>query len=261
MENFDNIEIRVADLIRRCEKQYTPQFTGFLTSEEQAVADRLARQSADVFVLFIGGFSGAERCVAGFFPCDIYLYPENESRKSELEALAELQFVEIAGSGFVNISHRDVLGSVMALGIKRETVGDIVVADDNKTAYLAVLPGIAEYLCTSLERVARDKVKVRIISPDKVPEKKQSFSDMSLTLASVRLDALLSGMLNISRDKAKKLIASGRVGLNHVEIQSCDKEFAEGDIISVKGEGKFVVDAFLGVTVKNRNRVIVRKYL
>ena len=149
----------------------------------------------------------------------------------------------------------------MSLGIKRETVGDIIVSEDNKTAYLAVLPGIAEYLRTSLERVARDKVKVRIVEADCVPEKKQSFADMSLTLASVRLDALVSGMLNISRDKAKKLFASGRVSLNHTEVLACDKEFAEGDIIAIKGEGKFIVDAFLGLTAKSRYRVIVRKYL
>lgn len=261
MENFDNVEIRAADLIRRCEKQYTPQFTAFLTPEEQTAVKRLADASADVFVLFIGGIKGAERCVAGFFHCDIYEHPDDERKLYELESFAELEFVEIAGSGFVNISHRDVLGSVMSLGIKRETVGDIIVAEDNKTAYLAVLPGIADYLCTSLERVARDKVKVKKVSLMAVPEKKQSFYDMSLTLASVRIDALISGMLNISRDKAKKLIASGRVSINHAEISVCDKEFTEGDIVAVKGEGKFIVDAFLGLTAKSRYRVIVRKYL
>ena len=84
---------------------------------------------------------------------------------------------------------------------------------------------------------------------------------MSLTLASVRLDALVSGMLSISRDKAKTLIASGRVMVNHSEATRCDADFSEGDIISVKGEGKFVVDAFLGQSAKGRYRVIVRKYL
>lgn len=261
MENFDSIEIRAEDLMRRCEKQYTPQFTSFLTPEEQVIVERLAKAHPDVFVIFSGGIKNAERRKACFFPADIYVYPENQEQSMELEALAETEFVEISGSGFVNISHRDVLGSIMSLGIKRETLGDIIVDSDAKKAYIAVMPGIADYICANLERVARDKVRLKRIDGKSVPERKQSFSDMSLTLASVRLDALVSGMLGISRDKAKTLIASGRVSLNHTEAKNCDRDFSEGDIIAVKGEGKFAVDAFLGLTAKNRYRVVVRKYL
>lgn len=247
--------------MRRCEKQYTPQFTGFLTPEEQVAVQKLSKSYPDVFVLFTGGFKNAERCIAAFFPGDIYAFPENDEQLCELEGYAEMEFVEIAGSGFVNIGHRDVLGSLMSLGLKRETLGDIIVTEDSKKAYVAVLPGIAEYIRTNLERVARDKVRVSVVDVRRVPEKKQSFSDMSLTLASVRLDALLSGMLSVSRDKAKNLIASGRVMINHSEVTRCDGDFFEGDIISVKGEGKFIVDAFLGQSAKGRYRVIVRKYL
>ena len=257
MENFDSVEIRTEDLIRRCEKQYTAQFTNFLTAEEQVKVKRIASQHPDVFVMFIGGFTGAERCMAGFFHRDIY----DESDVGGLSELAEIEFVQIMGSGFVNISHRDVLGSIMALGIKREALGDIIVSEDAKSAYAAVISGMGEYLCTGLERVARDKVKVSVTDAGNVPEKKQNFSDLSLTLASVRIDAALSGILGISRDKAKKLIASGRVAVNHTEVLSCDKEFSQGDIITVKGEGKFLADAFLGLTAKNRHRVIFRKYL
>ena len=261
MEKFESISVRTEDLIRRCEKQYTPQFTHFLTPEEQAHIKMLASEHHEIFLVFYGGVANAERCMAGFFPCDIFVYPESEDERRELEALFEIEYVEISGSGFVNFSHRDVLGSLMSLGVKRETIGDIIVTDDSKNAYVAVLPGIAGYICTSLERVARDKVRVKCISSENVPEKKQNFSDMSLTLASVRLDALVSGMLNRSRDKTKKLILSGLVSVNHSQVLNCDKEFSEGDVITVKGEGKFVVDAFLGLTAKNRYRVIVRKYL
>ncbi len=261
MENFNSIEIKAGDLMRRCEKQYTPQFTGFLTPEEQVAVQKLSRLYPNVFVLFAGGFKNAERRIAAFFPGDVYVYPENDEQRRELDAFTEMEFVEITGSGFVNIGHRDVLGSLMSLGLKRETLGDIVITEDSKRAYVAVLPGIAGYICANLERVARDKVKVSAVDVGKVPEKKQNFSDMSLTLASVRLDALLSGMLSVSRDKAKNLIASGRVAVNHSEVTRCDGDFSEGDIISVKGEGKFVIDAFLGQSAKGRFRVIVRKYL
>ena len=103
MENFNSIEIKAGDLMRRCEKQYTPQFTGFLTPEEQVVVQKLSKSYPDVFVIFAGGFCGAERCIAAFFPRDIYVLPENDEQRHELEEYAEMEFVEIAGSGFVNI--------------------------------------------------------------------------------------------------------------------------------------------------------------
>ena len=174
MEKFESISVRTEDLIRRCEKQYTPQFTHFLTPEEQAHIKMLASEHHEIFLVFYGGVANSERCMAGFFPCDIFVYPESEDERRELEALFEIEYVEISGSGFVNFSHRDVLGSLMSLGVKRETIGDIIVTDDSKNAYVAVLPGIAVYICTSLERVARDKVRVKCISSENVPEKRPS---------------------------------------------------------------------------------------
>lgn len=261
MEKNNSIEIRAEDLCRRCERQYTPQFTPFLTPEEQVTVMRVSRSYPEVLTVFLGGISNAERKVAGFFPADYYTVPETEDDFTALAEIAELEYVKIAGSGFVNLGHRDILGSLMSLGIKRETIGDIVISDDNKTAFVVVSPTVAGYICESLERVARDKVKISVVSKNAVPEKTQKFSDLSLTLASPRIDALVADALNISRDRAKRLVSLGLVSVNHAECLNPGSEFHEGDIVAVKGEGKFAVDAFLGLTAKNRHRVVVRKYL
>lgn len=258
---FDNLAVRAEDLCRRCEKQFSPVFTDFLSPEEQVLVKSVAGDFAGVFCVEFGGFDDAERKIVGFFPLDVYKVPETEQENVAYFDMFDVEYIRISGSGFVNIGHRDVLGSLMALGLKRGKIGDILVDEDGKSAYVVLLPEIAGYVCVNLERVARDKVKVVRIDKADVPEKKQKFADMSLTVSSLRLDALCSGFMNISRDKAKKLIASGRVSVNHSECTSVDKTVAEGDIITAKGVGKFKIDAFLGMTAKDRHKVVVRKYL
>ena len=256
---------RIEDLCTRACRTYSPCYTPFLTAQEQAAAKRIASDYPDLFPLAFGGFSTAERAVLGFFPSDIYLPPEAENRADEryqlYEAESGIAFLQIAGSGFTRFDHRDVLGALMATGLRRETMGDIYIDDDGKTAYLAVLQTVVPFLCDTLTGVGRDKVRVRLLAAENLPEKAERFADLSVTLASLRLDALLSGALNLSREQAKKLVSSGRVSLNHAECTAIDRPFAEGDIVSVKGYGRFLIDSFLGKTQKDRFRVIVRKYL
>lgn len=265
MNDNKNFEARIAELCERSANRYCPCFTGFLTPEEQAAALYIARGFPDVFCLSFGGMEGAERSLLGFFPSDVYLRPETGSTDDEryqtYEKDAGLAFVRVTGSGYRRFSHRDVLGSLMSLGMKRETLGDILVTEDEKSAYLVTLETVAPFICTSLETVANDKVKAKEVLRGELPAKKQRFADMSLTLASVRLDALVAAALNLSRENAKRMVNSGRVFLNHAECTAVDREFSEGDTVSVKGQGKFLVESFLGKTAKDRYRVIVRKYL
>lgn len=91
----------------------------------------------------------------------------------------------------------------MATGLRRETMGDIYIDDDGKTAYLAVLQTVVPFLCDTLTGVGRDKVRVRPLAAENLPEKAERFADLSVTLASLRLDALLSGALNLSREQQR----------------------------------------------------------
>lgn len=259
--DFETLIIRTEDLCRRSERDFSPCFTGFLSPEEQVAVKNISSQYAGIFCISFGGFLQSERNIIGFFPRDIYVEPLNDEQRNDFEEMFDTSCVQISGSGFVNIGHRDVLGSLMSLGIKRETIGDIIVSDDQKTAYVAVLENVAEYIKMNLERVARDKVRISLIDFAGVPEKKQRFTDLAFTVSSLRLDAIAAGFLNLSRDKTKKLIASGKVSINHSECTSVDRSISEGDIITVKGIGKFVIDAYLGQTQKSRYRVVVKKYL
>ncbi len=265
MNERESFSARLEELCLRAERMYEPTFTHFLTPEEGQAALAAAKAHPDLFVLAFGGFADAERKIFGYFPADIYTAPNDlfgsEELWTEYDSMAELSYVKITGSGYRNFSHRDILGSIMACGTKRESLGDILVTEDQRGAYVVTTQKIAPYLCDTLTHIGSDKVKVSLCKKEDLPALSKRFIDLSLSIASTRLDALVAAVTNKSRDHAKKLIAAGKVSLNHTECLSCDKAFAEGDTVSVKGEGKFLVEGFLGKSGKGRDRVVVRKYV
>ena len=251
---------RLEDLALRCRERYTPEFTHFLDGRALRIAkDYLSGYKDDVLVVTFGGFDNAERQVVGLFPKDVYGY-EGFEEKSLFE-MFEICGVVIDGSGFSSFSHRDVMGSVLGLGIKRETVGDIFVTDDGHKAYICLDKVTGEYIRTNLEFVSRDKVKVSVTEPCMLPKIEKKFSVITGTVASERLDCLVAMMINISREKAKLLITGGLVSVNHFEELKCDANLCEDDVISIRGYGRFILKEFGGVTRKGRNRVVVHKMI
>lgn len=248
---------RLDELADRAAERYCPEFTHFLDGRSLAVALEHLKRNDMVITVTFGGFDGAERRVVGVFPKDIY----EGTELSELYSLFDLSAVEILGSGFSTFAHKDCMGSVLALGIKRETMGDIYVPEGGKSAYICLTKVAADYLAESLEFVAKDKVKVKTVDVSALPELKRKFSVISGTIASERLDCVVSLITNLSREKSKQLIASGLVNVNHFEETRCDIELRENDILSVRGYGRFVLVEFGGVTRKGRNRVVVHKMI
>lgn len=250
---------RIYELCDRASERYCPQFTHFLDARQLEIVRRNISSYSDriLFVAF-GGFSEAERCVGGFLPKDIYGFEQNEQKLYEL---FDLKAVEICGSGFSTFSHRDCMGSVLGLGIKRESLGDILVADDGKKAYVCLSSVAADFVVSSLEFVSRDKVKTRCIAFENLPRLQRKYQIISSTIASFRLDCVLSAAINVSREKAKQMIVSGFVKVNHFEQLRCDFEICENDLLSVKGYGRYSVSESGGVTRKGRNRIVIHKMI
>lgn len=251
---------RLSDMKDRCTSRYTPQFTHFLDGR----ALRIAKQyfdsfKDDVIAVAFGGFDEAERRVVGIFPRDVYECVG--SQDEGFYEMFELCALEISGSGFSSFTHRDVLGSVLALGIKRETLGDIFVEEGGNKAYMCLDRVACDYILSCLEYISRDKVKVSEISVMSLPKLKKKFAVLSGTVASQRLDCIVSLMTNLSREKSKLLISQALVSVNHFEETRCDAVLCEDDVISVRGYGRFVLKEFGGVTKKGRCRVVVHKMI
>ena len=174
---------------------------------------------------------------------------------------AGLRYVHVRGSGYYELDHRSFLGAVLALGLSRDTVGDIIVRDGHE-AIIITVRAAAELLLSQppvLTYVGRDKVCVSetVLPPDYEPEKR--FTELSITVASPRLDAVVSELARLSRDKAKAAVIGGVVAVSGRVEQRPDREVVQGDVLSVRGHGKFVIGES-GTTLRGRVRLAVKKY-
>ena len=249
---------RLDELATRSVERYCPEFTHFLDGRNLRIAiDYLKKYSESVILILFGGFQEYERCVVGMFPRDVY----SQADENEMYSMFDVTALKITGSGFSTFSHRDCMGSILALGVKRETMGDIFVSADGRSAYVCLKNVTAKYLVENLEYISRDKIKVECIDFGKLPIVERKFSVITGTVASERLDCIIALATNLSREKSKQLISAGLVNVNHFEETKCDTEICEGDILSVRGYGRYVVKELGGITRKGRNRVIVHKMI
>lgn len=156
------------------------------------------------------------------------------------------------------LSHRDYLGSILALGIERENIGDIVVGEEGQ-AYIMVLKPMDQFLLDNLDKVKNEKVKVEIV--DNLPFLEAKFEEVIINVASIRIDSVIARLLGLSRDKAQSLVQSGRVYIDYAESKDKSVSLKEGTVISVRGFGKFRFEEIVTETKKNRFRVKFLKYL
>lgn len=254
---------RLAELDGRA-GQGSLSFTRYLTPHELAVARAIPGQ-ASRFVW--GGWPDAERKRIFFVP-DYAGEPEADTHQAWLDLLSPFFGEEIAdtvtrvritGSGYRVLAHRDYLGSILALGLERSALGDIVIVDD----YSAVLfcdARIADYLSTALERIGADKVKIaREDSGDPLPPR--ATRPIRDTIASPRLDCVVAALTNLSRERAQSMIRVGEVEVNFLPETRTDAEVHEGDMLSLRGYGRFVVRAFDGETKRGRLRLLAEQYV
>lgn len=195
-----------------------------------------------------GGFSGAERAIACFGDGEINISGGQPPVTCVKISPRSEKFSE-------ELSHRDFLGSLMALGIKRELLGDICVYE--KCAYLFCLESIAPFIVSELNSVKRTSVDCEIQA--ELPEQAASLPEMTvITVPSERLDALVACVYRLSRGDAQELFALKRIFINSALCVNTSKNPEPGSIISVRGFGRFRYEGEQGRTKKDRIKAGVR---
>ena len=208
-----------------------------------------------------GGYEGAERR-------RIYCLPEymEETRVPEdLEEYgysSEIVTLEIRGSGYRRLTHRDYLGSLLGLGLERSVAGDICLPEENGfLAYVWLDRSIAPFVCSELIKIASDTVKVREVTlPDGFAPIRRT-APLHDTVASPRLDAVVASLCSLSREQARVTVQSGLVELNYETEERGDRTVEAPALISVRGYGKFRVLSVSDLTKKGRIRLEAEKYL
>jgi len=267
---------RATELSERSEKDAVA--LSFLTPREQRLVFlQMEREGKRDRVFFWGGYFGSERRLAIFLPswiegeepCRDLLYSEERERYfadvitscgmdyllSEFTAAVRLSPSGYAGT----LSHRDYLGALMALGLRRSAVGDICVLSD--CAVVLCEKRIAAFIADELKKAGRDTIRCQLWDIDESFSAARRFDNIATTVASARLDGVVRALCNVSRDEAVDLVEKGMVEVNYFVEKEPDRRIAEGDILSVRGFGKYIIDGASDVTRRQRIRLLARKYV
>ena len=159
-----------------------------------------------------------------------------------------------AQAGAALPAHKDYLGSLMGLELRREALGDIVLPEDQPgTAYVFALEPAAQLICRELFQAGHTELTTELLTLDEVPQFPQAEREMhSATVSSLRLDAVLAAMLHCSRGQASELIEAGRVEINHLPLKTAHETAYAADIFTVRGVGRFKLAAIGGKSRKDR---------
>ena len=242
------LSARVADAITLCDRQSCPHFVGFLDEGQRAQVMPLLQREKAVSFRFFGGFDGAERTVLGVFPP--FIEPE--------DALFPLRVLKFSYRAQAALSHRDFLGTMLSCGIRREAVGDIVCGAGDTIA--VVSEEVAPFLQQQIEKVGGEGVTVTTADGETLTVERR-FQSISATVASPRLDNVVKALMGCSREKAAAAIVGGLVSVNHVPCDAVAKTVVEGDILSLRGVGRFRIEALSAHTKKGRLFLSAQKYL
>lgn len=189
-----------------------------------------------------GGYEGAERAVACFGDRAYFTDNSDYPIKCVLIEPVNHRFAD-------ELTHRDFLGSLMGLGLRREVLGDIIISE--KKGYLFCIDTIADYIADNLTQVKRTTVKCRItreIPRNALPQPE----NIEMIVPSERLDVIVAAVYNLSRSKASLLFAHEKVFLNGKAECRASVAAGEGDKVSVRGFGRFIYRGVLGRTKKDR---------
>ena len=237
---------RLKELSKRSFNRGIWTYSDFLTMAEQSLVSLSAESEFELF----GGFDAAERRVAIFGSVDSCGY--------QFEPPIKVVKIEPVSKKFSDaLTHRDFLGAIMSLGVKREVLGDIVVREN--IGYVVCFENIADFLCDNILQIKHTTVSCTIL--DSMPEGALSEPvEKEVLVSSERVDAVVAAVYNLSRSDAKELFDQKKVFVDSKTVNSPSVNLKENNIVSVRGKGRFKFNGVARLTKKGKLSVSVDVY-
>ncbi|MCR5653620.1 MAG: hypothetical protein K6F88_07440 [Ruminococcus sp.] len=240
----NNLYSRADDALNLSQLRHNPCFLGFLNEREQfIISERFSYAKSKI--RFFGGYDNAARrvmCACDYdvdnddFPIDKLCY---KFRKED------------------SLSHRDFLGSLMGLGIERSCIGDIII--EEQFAAVFVKSEVCDYIKSQLTKVGRAGVKL-IPDNECLLSYEPDIEVLHFIVSSMRLDAVVAAITKLSRTKSASLILSGKVFTNYFENHNISYILKPDDILTIRGNGKFIIEGQSSVTKKGRLKININHY-
>lgn len=248
-ENEDDrmLFARLYDRLTGAERKNIPAVTCFLAPREQVLTRTML---PDLKLHFFGGQEHAERAICAWLPeyLDESFFWDSDGPVAAVRAT----FFERDA-----LTHRDFLGGLMGIGIKRETVGDIYVGKG--TCDFLITKEILPYVLDNFISAGRTKLHVEQIPLEDLNVPELKIKEIRDTVSSLRLDSIVGSGFAMARGKASALIESGKVSLNDLPCMKADKLLQEGDRVSARGFGKLILDQVGGRTKKDRISIVIQR--
>lgn len=193
-----------------------------------------------------GVFNEAERKIIAFSQDEVWNFP--------------ISLIRIQNkSEFTKLTHRDYLGSILALGIKREKLGDLICEDSS--AYVAVYEELADYMIYNLKSVGNNPCAVEIVDIHTIHLPEHKFKEENIISTSFRLDSIVSSITGLSRSKALDIIKEGKVMKNYRVETEKDEIVKENSILTIRGYGKYKILSQVGITGSGRFKILLKKFI
>ena len=239
---------QVINIRNYVENTYAPKLTDFLDPREQIILSQIIGNNQEVKFQLFGGYEQAERKRALIYP-DYFQVKQEDFSLSLLEVNYPKKFV--------TIEHPNVLGSLMSLGLNRSKYGDIII--HNEDVQMIVEKEMEDYVRLQLDSIGKSKVTLTPQSFENIITHEEDWIEITTTTSSLRLDTIVSSIYNFSREKAKNYILQGLVKVNFALNENVAFLCEEGDVFSVRGEGRSTIKSIEGKTKKDKYRIVIGK--
>ena len=234
------------EIISFTEEFYTPNFW-----------KKFQKKMNGLNVITNGIFEDSDRRQIAFVP-DSFMTEDVENFKI-LDFPCKLLKISI-NSKFKEYQHKDFLGSLMGLNIKRELMGDLIL--ENGISYIPVSSKIVDIILVELKQIGRAPCEIEIVEVEKIEElPNYNYDDKLITVPSKRLDSIVSAITNLSRNKVVEPIEKGKVLVDYAEEKDKSKMIEIGSLITIRGFGKYKLFSDKGETKKGKERLLVKKYI
>ena len=260
MTEKEQLISHILDLKEKSASESIITSSAFLSVDE--LSDVVKTQNINnkyVDVFYYGGYDEAERKIAVFVP---KFYEADENNLVQFFAESDYSPVDlliVKKDKFTSLSHRDYLGAIMGLGLKREVVGDIIVNDDGCSIFC--LKSVSSYISENLKQAGRGSLSVRIADKNEFRIKDAEIHEIFVSVASMRLDCLVAACFKLSRPAASETIKQGSVYVNSAQMLKSDCLLKSGDKLVLRGKGKVVIGEMTGYSKKGRIHLNIKRYI
>lgn len=244
-----DLAAKLLDLAEAALRNRKYKVTEFLDPFGYSIAETIAAHYERLELLANGGYDGAERVKAVFV---------NEEFRGNPEFALEVIAAKW-DERYYQITHRDVLGALMGLGIKREIIGDIIMSGHG--CQVIIDSSLNNFVTQNFTKIGAAPITISHLNLSDLLPREEKVKEIKTTVASLRLDVIAAAGFGTSRSRMSEEIAAGKLKVNWQDAKNSAQSIKIGDIISMRGRGRVEVFEIVGQTKKGRISIVLKRFL